>query len=221
MREIPCEACGTLNRLPEYSVRRIPECGKCHARLPETRSTTARRMIYRFRVQIAAVAMVGVLAWVALVALIPGRGTQIVAGSTRTDAVSSAAACAQSLLPSQGLNEEYDTAENAADFTIKASPGPFYLVKLDRVAVDSSALLFFIPGGQTLDTRVPPGEFKLKYATGSRWCADAGPFSDDTVFSEANDTFTFSATHLTIELPLQGDGKLMTKEISRDEFYSR
>lgn len=219
IREIRCEACRTLNRLPDYSVRRIPECGRCHARLPETRSATTRRMIYRFRVQIAAAPMAAILVWVALVAMTPGRGTQTLAGATRTTTAPSAAACGQSL--SQGLNVEYDGAENAADFTITTSPGPFYLVKLDRVAADSSPLLSFIQGGQSLNTRVPLGEFKLKYATGTNWCADAGLFSDDTVFSEANDTFIFSSSHLTVELPLQRDGEVMTKEISRNEFYSR
>jgi hypothetical protein len=176
-------------------------------------------MIYRFRVQIAAAPMAAILVWVALVAMTPGRGTQTLAGATRTTTAPSAAACGQSL--SQGLNVEYDGAENAADFTITTSPGPFYLVKLDRVAADSSPLLSFIQGGQSLNTRVPLGEFKLKYATGTNWCADAGLFSDDTVFSEANDTFIFSSSHLTVELPLQRDGEVMTKEISRNEFYSR
>jgi uncharacterized paraquat-inducible protein A len=56
-REIRCEACGTLNRLPDYSVLRIPECGKCHFKLQEARSTAIPRAIYRFRIQIAVVTL--------------------------------------------------------------------------------------------------------------------------------------------------------------------
>jgi hypothetical protein len=98
-------------------------------------------------------------------------------------------------------------------------------VKLDKT--DSPALLFFVEAGQPLDARVPLGEFRLKYAAGNHWCkSDADLFGDDTVFGEVDEALRLApsntgASHLTIELPLQTDGKLTATKISRDAFYSR
>ena len=107
-REIRCEACGTLNRLPDYSIRRIPECGKCHVKLPEARSTAMLRTIHRFRIQIVAVPMVGLLAWAVWDATILGAAKQPSAETAQTAANQSASAstCIKYRLPSHGLYEE-------------------------------------------------------------------------------------------------------------------
>ena len=63
--EIRCEACGTLNRVPAYSVRRIPECGRCRCKLPESGWALLRRTLHRFRAQIIVSLVIAVLGWVA------------------------------------------------------------------------------------------------------------------------------------------------------------
>jgi hypothetical protein len=222
-REIRCEACGALNRVPAYSVRRIPECGRCRNKLPETRWALLRRTIHRSRIQIAIASAVAISAWVAVVT-ISGRGKQTESQQT-TRAPASDATCVKNLVASQGFNDGNDAAERPAVLTIRAAPGASYLVKLDKA--DSPALLFFVEAGQALDARVPLGEFRLKYAAGNHWCSsDAGLFGDDTVFTEADEPLTVApadtgASHLTLELPLQTDGKLSATKISRDAFYSR
>src|ERR1700686_380573 len=145
-REIRCEACGTLNRLPDYSIRRIPECGKCHVKLPEARSTAMLRTIHRFRIQIVAVPMVGLLAWAVWDATILGAAKQPSAETAQTAANQSASAstCIKYRLPSHGLYEEDDTSERPALLTITTAPGPFYLVNLEKVASRLPALLFFL-----------------------------------------------------------------------------
>jgi hypothetical protein len=222
-REIRCEACGALNRVPAYSVRRVPECGRCRCKLPETRWALLRRTIHRSRIQIAITSAVAIFAWVGVV-MISGRGKQTESQQT-TRAPASDATCVRNLVTSQGFNDGNDASERPAILTIRAAPGASYLVKLDKA--DSPALLFFVEAGQPLDARVPPGEFKLKYAVGNHWCnSDADLFGDDTVFGEADETLTVAppdtgASHATIELPLQADGKLTAKKIDRDAFYSR
>ena len=171
------------------------------------------------------------MGWVAAV-MISGSGKQILAetpSTTREPAPN--ATCVKNLVASQGFNESDNASERPAVLTIRAASGPSYFVKLDNVAIDAPALLFFLEAAHPLDARVPLGEFRLKYAAGNHWChSDTDLFGDDTVFSEADDTLTFapsatagdpSASHLAIELPLQGDGKLTAKRISRDAFYSR
>jgi hypothetical protein len=222
-REIRCEACGALNRVPAYSVRRIPECGRCRSKLPETRWALLRRTIHRSRIQIAIASAVVILAWVGVVT-ISGRGKPTESQQTTREPASDAT-CVKSLVAAQGFNDGNDASERPAVLTISAAAGASYLVKLDKA--DSPALLIFVEAGQALDARVPLGEFKLKYAAGNQWCSsDADLFGDDTVFTEADETLTVApadtgASHLTLELPLHADGKLTTKTISRDAFYSR
>jgi hypothetical protein len=227
-REIRCEACGTINRLPDYSVRSIPECGNCHYPLPETKSTLIRRAIFRFRMQIVAASMIGTLAWVVLVAMISGSGKQIFADTPpATDRLPPPPpTCVQYLFPPQGLSEEQSGTERSATVTIRTAPGLNYLVKLDNVAIGSPALLFFLEGGHPLEARVPLGEFKLKYAAGNHWCGDSDLFGDDIFFNEAAETLTVArptsgATRLTIELPLRSNGNFVARRITRNEFYSR
>jgi hypothetical protein len=228
-REVRCEACDTVNRLSDYSVRRSPECGKCHAKLPEARSMVMRRAIYRFRIRIVAVSTLGLLAWAVWDATILGAGKQISAETPRTVAGQPAltSTCGKHSLPSHGLYEEDDTSERPALLTIRTAPGPFYLVSLEKVATGLPALLFFLYGGQPLNASVPLGEFRFKYAAGSHWCGDADLFGDDTAFSEADDIFTFERTltddgyrtsHRTVELTPQN---LLTKRISRTEFFGQ
>jgi len=229
-REIRCDACGTLNRLPDYSVLRIPKCGKCHFKLPEARSTAILRAVYRFRIQIVVVSMLGLLAWAVWDAIISSGAKQTFAETPRTAAMqpASPSTCVTYALPSHGLYEVDDSSERPALLTIRTDPGPYYLVNLENVATGLPALLFFLYGGQPLNASVPLGEFRLKYATGIHWCGDADLFGDDTVFSEADDTFTFertltdsgySTSHRTVELTPQRAGNLITKRIRRSEFF--
>ncbi len=140
-----------------------------------------------------------------------------------------ASACAQYSLPPGALNDPYAPSERPALLTIRTGTGLSYLVKLESLTIDLPPLLYFLEGGQSVDVDVPLGEFRLKYATGTHRCGTPIFFGEDTAFSEANDTLTFeqnaasdtSATHLTVELPLQADGKVMAKSISRNEFYRR
>jgi hypothetical protein len=182
-----------------------------------------RRAIHRSRIQIAITSAVALLAWVA-VAMIAGRGKQTESQQT-TQAPTSDATCVKNLVASQGFNDGSNASGRPAVLTIRAAPGASYLVKLDKA--DSPALLFFVEAGQPLDARVPLGEFRLKYAAGNHWCkSDADLFGDDTVFGEVDEALRLApsntgASHLTIELPLQTDGKLTATKISRDAFYSR
>jgi hypothetical protein len=65
VREIRCISCGKVNRVPRYSLTRIPRCGNCGVPLPEFPVTRALRYLYRVR-NYAGAAVIGVLAVLAL-----------------------------------------------------------------------------------------------------------------------------------------------------------
>jgi ISXO2-like transposase domain len=63
-REVRCTSCGVLNGVPRYSIRRIPQCGKCHTKLPEPNATKFLRNIYAIpRMVWLAIPVVGLIVW--------------------------------------------------------------------------------------------------------------------------------------------------------------
>ncbi len=88
-------------------------------------------------------------------------------------------------------------------------------------------MLFFIHGGQSLEARVPLGNFKIKYAAGYEWCGAKEKFGPETILSEARDVFPFkrsftrdgyTTSHWTVELILRPGGNLRTKTLPREAF---
>jgi hypothetical protein len=51
IREVRCSNldCGTLNRVPAYSIRKIPKCGRCGEPLPEKVAVKTLRGLYQSR----------------------------------------------------------------------------------------------------------------------------------------------------------------------------
>lgn len=232
MREVRCEACGIVNRVSAYSIRRVPKCGRCRSKLPEPRSTVAIRAISNLRMQIVALPMLSLLGlaiWYGTVSP-AGKQTSASTSSAATKQFAPRSKCVSYALPPHGLYEENDTSERPARLTIVSPRGLLYLVNLEMVESGSPTLLFFLHGGRPLNVGVPLGEFRLKVAAGSDWCGDANLFGDGTVFSEADNTLRFersitdngnSTLHLTIELPTSNGGQLITRRISRSEFFGR
>lgn len=210
--------------MPSYSFRRIPECGKCHTKLPEIHAVKILRAFYAHRtsaiVALGALALLGWLLW--------GLPISTVGKQAAVEAPQLAVTCVQRELPPDGLYAELDFSERPAELTLQAAPGSSYFVNLANAATQETALLFFVHGGHTLNAPVPLGSYKIKYAAGSDWCGGNELFGSGTVFREAEDTFIFdrtstgeSATHRAIELISQGGGSLRTNRITRDAFYGR
>lgn len=209
-REVICPACGVLNRVAAYSFRRVPECGKCHAKLPETKTIEIARRLYRFpRVAWLSIPVVALIGWI----MIPAS-------------IKTPDQCAGHPQPREGIYKWYGPAwgPDVAGFTIKTAPGSNYFVKLED-ELHHPVRAYFVKGGSTVFYRVPLGTFTLKYASGEAWCRVL--FGADTSANVADDTFTFerattadgySISDWTVELIRQRGGNLRTHSIPRDQF---
>jgi hypothetical protein len=217
-REVRCGSCGALNRVPEYSVARIPSCGRCRAALPESRITKAFRHLYRFR-------FLGGTAILALLILLSLWAPWTPATKSHLEF---AETCSGRSQPSQGLYRSYYYSSNAlAPLTIRTATGSNYFVKLEDATTGMPVMSFFIYGGTTLNAEVPLGSFVLKYATGKSWCSDDNLFGQDTTTNKAAYVFTFkqeftvdgyTLSHHTVELIQQKQGNLRTHTIPRNQF---
>jgi hypothetical protein len=224
MQQLRCvnPACMAINRVPRYSISRIPGCGKCHTKLPEPARVRLLRGLYANPriVCIVAIPIIFVICFILLVALPPASPKSVASPKP-------VATCQQSELPDHGLYKAYSAPDRFAQLTIRTTAGAFYFIKLKNTTTGLPAMLFFARGGLTLNNAAPLGVFILKYATGQSWCGDVALFGDDTTFNEAIEPFVFerrftgnsyTATHWTVELILQRDGNLRTKKIAREDF---
>lgn len=125
-------------------------------------------------------------------------------------------------LPLTGDTDTPDL-QGVAPLEIKVSQGNNYLVKVEDAYNHAPLASFFIRSGETLNTKVPLGNYIIKYAYGEQWYGLEKLFGSQTGYAKAEDILNFSFTgdgysgH-TIELILQANGNLETSHIAPNEF---
>ena len=100
-----------------------------------------------------------------------------------------------------------------------------FFVKLEDWDTGAPIMGIFIRAGQSIETKVPLGSFRLKYATGTQWFGDSNEdlFGPETGTYQADKRLNFHQTadqisgH-KIELYLQPDGNLRTAHINRRDW---
>ncbi|MFC1653029.1 hypothetical protein ACFL3F_04850 [Planctomycetota bacterium] len=130
----------------------------------------------------------------------------------------------QASLPVNGTVKDYTTKERLAPLRVVTSGQKVhYLVKLSDWETDDIALTIFVHAGQTIETTIPLGSFRLKYAAGENWLGYDDLFGKDTIYSKANKCFKFvqqgdNISGYTVELVLQQGGNLSTARIPKSQW---
>lgn len=214
MNLLVCGDCGAQNRVEKFSVRQRPICGRCRQALPEPKFYPALRILDRWKF------------WLILAAIIGGAyiADKVSPGPATRKAAAVAAFNQPVVSISQGVYRRYTNREAVAPFRIVTSPGnESYFVKLVEAGSGSQVMAMFIRGGQTFETQVPLGTFRVKYATGATWYGEQYLFGPTTHYSEADKTFEFARSGnqisgYTVELIKQRSGNLHTKSIGAGQF---
>jgi hypothetical protein len=121
-------------------------------------------------------------------------------------------------LPTNGFFARYHSQPEVAPLTITVAPGAHYLVKIEDAGSGVPVLSVFIHSGQTIQTKAPLGNFRLKYAMGTTWYGEQHLFGPDTNYHRAEKILEFSQTaaaysgHI-IQLIRQTSGNLPTTQI--------
>ncbi len=221
--EVRCPSCGTLNRVPNYFVSRIPSCGKCHKVLPEQPAKKIFRQIYRFSWAGFFLCIV-LLIWHPWTSNFTSHAPSSISAPQKSIPQDT---CSLRPQPRQGIYGRYTELPRVAPLEIRTSPSFNYFVKLEDAANGNLVMSFFIRGGSTLEENVPFGSFILKYAIGKSWCGDRDLFGSNTYTEKAGQILTFKPENTKngyiakghkIELIPQQGGNLLTIPISRDEF---
>lgn len=111
-----------------------------------------------------------------------------------------------------------------APFQIKVSQDADYYVCLVD-AKGRAIASYYVRSGETLNTKVPLGSFKLIYAAGETWFGESMLFGDKTLYSKASNTINFSIDNesvqgVGVELILQRNGNFPTTQITREQFLN-
>ena len=121
-------------------------------------------------------------------------------------------------LPPNGAIALYQTSPGVAPFTVVAAPGAHYVVKLEDAETGAGVLMMFVHAGQKAQTKVPLGNYKLKYATGTTWYGEQRLFGASTFYQQADRTLAFVRNptgysgHI-IQLARQINGNLPTSRL--------
>jgi hypothetical protein len=215
MREVRCGACGTLNRVPSYSIRRIPQCGKCHTILPETSLIrVARKLVAIPRVVLIGVPAVLLIGWIV--------ATQPAPVASRSTATPQAATCMPGPTATiQGIYRVYDTRDQPrlTQWTINAGAGADYFIKLVDASIGLPKVSYLVRGGSTVTTDVPVGVFTVKHASGAFWCGENDLFGPNTALQKGTRVAVFDDDHTyTLFLTPRPNGNFPTTFIPRSDF---
>jgi hypothetical protein len=222
MREVRCvnPSCGTLNRVPGYSVRRVPRCGKCQTPLPESAAFAVLRELYRFRWMLVAMPFAAWLAWAAWESS-TDVGKKAPSPVNTRSAQRPVACTPVEPVTISGISRVYDTSDRPrlTEWTINAGGGADYFVKLFEVSTGLPKVAYFVHGGSVTTTDVPVGFFTIKHASGAIWCGERELFGAGTVIQKGTRNISFDEDHTyTLYLTPQRNGNFPTVLIQRSEF---
>lgn len=203
--EMVCSGCGARNRIGNYSVQHAPICGRCAMLLPEKQSVALQRALWRSRR-----GLVLSLCFFIAAAVI----TSLAVNESQKPIV-----MCDTAQPDTGRYARYDRSPLIAPLTIRTQPGSNYFLKIEEVGTKRPIMTIFIAGGGTIQQNMPAGLFKLKFATGDKWCGEQRLFGSDTAINETGSLFTFDDEHTySVDLSRQRNGNLPVRTISLRDF---
>jgi len=109
----------------------------------------------------------------------------------------------------------------SAPFQITTSSGADYFIKLVDYQTGTDAVGIFVKGGQTLEVQIPPGTYRMRYASGQTWRGTSHLFGpgQHTSYSQSSSRFEFTRYDgYTVELIRQTGGNMPTSSISPSQF---
>lgn len=113
----------------------------------------------------------------------------------------------------------YDEQTSKCPLTIIADNTDYY-VKLFSTSENQTIASFFIRSGETLQTKIPAGQYAIKYGSGSKWQGEQELFGNFGRYgkSEALNFYDtgFSTQGHTISLYSTTNGNLQTSNVSRE-----
>jgi hypothetical protein len=118
------------------------------------------------------------------------------------------------------LSTTYDQASATCPFNLIADNKNYYVKVCDTMRGNKTIAKFFIRAGEKLTTKVPSGNYKIKYGSGDEWYGEKELFGQFSQYGESESlNFTFdgySSQGNTISFYQRVNGNFHTNNIGRD-----
>ena len=227
MNYVVCVSCDVRNRVREHNNAEQPKCGNCGAMLGATSKKCSTRPTWfdRYKYWILLVGIFTTYYAVETFGTPSIESLLRVAGSAQRQSVPPPITPHAAVVPyTQGEYEVFTTEKRIAPLKIRTAAGTdAYYVKLVEAYTGRTAMTLLIRGGQTVETEMPLGDFRLKYASGKAWYGARNLFGPNTEYMEADSIFKFARvgqqiSGYTVELVRQRDGNLQTRKVAASRF---
>lgn len=126
-------------------------------------------------------------------------------------------------LPPNGEVHYYITSQPMAPFSIDTAEGANYFIKLVDGESGAVAVTIFVRGGELVETKIPLGNYKFRYASGYDWYGEEYLFGAGTICAKADKDFHFyqydqGVMGHKVSLIKHVDGNLHTRQIDPGRF---
>lgn len=121
--------------------------------------------------------------------------------------------------PSHGTSKFFIEGNRIAGLKINTPYSRNYFVKLEEASTGRKVAVFFLQGGQPFETKVPLGQFVMKYAAGASWYGEKlkfGPSTEAKKFDTIMD-FSYSGNYILgheVTFSLVRNGNLRSTNIN-------
>ena len=216
-RIIECPNCGQKNRINDENIKEA-KCGKCWKIIYKN-----PKEIEREKKDANPTSYSWIFWLVAIAGFIFFISSQDGSSSKKTTKSEPTFTQPEQILPYNGETQTFTYDNRVAPLKINTSNGSNYVVKLKDYYTKEAVMTIFIRGGNTLETKVPLGNFEITYASGDKWYGYNYLFGPDTGYSKADEMFSFKDTGYqingyTITLYRVSNGNLRTSYINKSEF---
>ncbi len=128
-------------------------------------------------------------------------------------------------IPINGSKKKFIKSRSLVPFKVNTNGNGYYVVLLKDANSGKKVIRLFIHGGNSVETRVPVGNYLMQYVAGEKWFGYRYLFGPSSVYSEAEDTlaFTVEGNRLfgnEISLFNVTNGNLSTQPIDSTSFGS-
>ena len=126
--------------------------------------------------------------------------------------------------PENGTINPPNNPDRLAPLTfITKGEGLYFFIIISDWTTNKLVQTLFLHSGHVVESKVPLGSFRIKYATGKVWRGEKLLFGDETEYFVAEKRFDFVRTGSkiighTIELIIQEGGNLSVKQTSKSEW---
>jgi hypothetical protein len=216
--EVRCGSCDALNRVPLYSVTRLPKCGMCHAALPESRGTKGLRFFYRNRAWAPIAVVLAFIAGYTAFHFLTSDHKPLVASTQLPPSVMNSialetpvSACLVRVVNGQVIGENRGNIRQGHILTIDNGSTGNAIIKVRDTVTGHVVVSFFVEERATASFRyLNDGNYRIQYVLGGELAENCKTFNRPLAAKEFPGEQTLVTSRTTTRNAIEIDRQELT-----------